>query len=192
MNRTDIINALINKIDAKYYLEIGVANGVNFDKIICQHKIGVDPNVHSKATVFATSDNFFNYNTQTFDMIFIDGLHHEQQVYKDIVNALSCLNHYGYIVCHDMLPPSEEYQIVPPIQNLWTGDSWKAWVKLRSERTDLQMYTIDTDYGCGIISKGQQLCIDLNNNDLNWHNFTQHKKQWMNIISISDFKQIYL
>lgn len=192
MNRTDIINNLINKIDAQNYLEIGVANGVNFDKINCPNKTGVDPNKDSKATICQTSDYFFENNHQMFDIIFIDGLHHYRQVYQDINNSLLRLNTNGYIVCHDMLPPSEEYQAVPPIQSLWTGDCWKAWVVIRSERSDLLMHTVDADYGCGIISRGTQIPVNLQHNSLSWDNFIQHKNLWMNIISIQDFRDIYL
>ena len=43
MNRTTIINYLISKCKAKSYLEIGVWNGNNFDNIVCEKRVGVDP-----------------------------------------------------------------------------------------------------------------------------------------------------
>lgn len=192
MNRTDIINSLIKKIDAQHYLEIGVANGTNFNKILCSNKIGVDPNTNSTATIHQTSDNFFKNNAQTFDIIFIDGLHFAEQVYRDINNSILSLSNNGYIICHDMLPPSEEYQLVPPVQNLWTGDCWKAWVVLRSTRPDLKMHTVDTDFGCGIISRGEQELIRIHNTQpLTWNDYVENKNHWMNIISTSRYKQIY-
>jgi hypothetical protein len=192
MDRTDIINKLIAEINAKTYLEIGVADGVNFSKIQCNSKVGVDPAKDSNATVFEISDDFFKNNTKVFDVIFIDGLHHADQVYKDINNALSCISDNGYIVCHDMLPPAEEYQVVPPIQNLWTGDCWKAWIELRTTNKSLTMYTVDTDFGCGIISKGYQELLNINDLDITWSNFVKNKNIWMSIISVAEFEALYL
>lgn len=60
MNRTDLLNHLIKRHRLKYYLEIGVQNkSQNFDKIVCESKIGVDPDINADATFSLTSDNFF-------------------------------------------------------------------------------------------------------------------------------------
>ena len=191
-NRWDIINHLIKIIDGSHYLEIGVNNGVNFNQIKCRYKLGIDPDINSVASMFETSDTFFKHNTDKFDVIFIDGLHHENQLYLDIYNSLKCLNDNGYIVCHDLLPPSESYQIVPPIQNLWTGDCWKAWVKIRNENANIIMRTVDCDFGCGIIQKGTQDKICIDGIELNWDNFTINKQLWMNIIDIKSFYELYI
>ena len=79
MTRTDIIQLLIDKIKAKSYLEIGVSGGENFQTIRCENKVGVDPELTSPATIFLTSDEFFKQNKDTFDVIFVDGLHHADQ-----------------------------------------------------------------------------------------------------------------
>ena len=60
-----------------------------------------------------TSDEFFEQNKEKFDIVFIDGLHHSEQVYKDILNSLNILNEDGTIICHDMNPTEEFRQIVP-------------------------------------------------------------------------------
>lgn len=48
-----------------------------------------------------TSDKFFEINKERFDLIYIDGSHDAQQVYKDICNSWAYLNHNGIIVCDD-------------------------------------------------------------------------------------------
>lgn len=188
MNRLQILQAIANKIDAKKYLEIGVEQGAVFSFINIPYKIGVDPDPTSAANIHSTSDNFFIDNTDFFDLIFIDGLHHADQVELDIQNSLNILNPNGHIVCHDMLPFTFEMQQVPRIQSEWTGDSWKAWVKLRSTRDDLDMSVVDIDYGCGIIKKGKQQLINIDC-DINYMNFITNKYQWMNIISLKEFQQ---
>ena len=186
MNRTDIIQLLINKINAKSYLEIGVSSGENFEKIKCEKKVGVDPELSSPATIFLKSDDFFLQNKDKFDIIFVDGLHHADQVLRDINNSLDILNDGGYIVCHDMNPEKEEHQIVPFQGGTWNGDCWKAFVQLRQERDDLEMYIVNTDYGCGIITKGNQNLLVINE-EINFKNFDRNRKKWLNLIEVSEF-----
>lgn len=192
MTRWEIIQSLIDKINAKKYLEIGVHNGQTFYKIKVKNKVGVDPDKNSRATINLTSDDFFSSNKDIYDVIFIDGLHHADQVEKDIRNSLKSINKNGYIVCHDMLPSSFETQVVPRQQDAWTGDCWKAWVNLRSKEHDLTMRVVNTDHGCGVITYGRQELIKLDEEQITYDNFVKNKQDWMNIISIDEFKEIYL
>lgn len=190
MERTDIIQTLINSIGAKSYLEIGISNGANFKKIVCENKVCVDPEPLSKADYVLTSDEFFKHNDKTFDVIFIDGLHHADQVYRDIINSLHVLREGGYIVCHDMNPQKEEHQIIPFRGGTWNGDCWKAFASLRRDRSDLEMFTVDTDYGCGIIRKGTQEPLDINAGDeLTYADFDKNRKEWLNLISPEEFEK---
>jgi hypothetical protein len=187
MNRTSIINALIKKIGAKKYLEIGVCRGTNFEQIECEYKIGVDPSEHSPATLRLTSDDFFKINQETFDVIFVDGLHISEQVTKDILNSLDILNEGGYIVCHDMNPWNEQVQKVPYFGGEWTGDCWKSFVRLRSEREDLEMFVVDVDCGCGVIKQGKQTTLNIIE-DLEYINLSANRKSWLNLITTKEFE----
>lgn len=189
MQRYDIINALIKKYDYKSYLEIGVQNRENcFKKIQCNIKICVDPDKNAKADYLLTSDEYFNMNKNKFDIIFIDGLHHSEQVMKDMLNALNCLHDNGSIVVHDCNPKERIHQVVPRISRVWNGDCWRAWVQLRAKRDDLDMFVVDTDYGCGVIQQGAQLSpLYLKNIDLTYESFSKERKTWLNLISIEDF-----
>lgn len=191
MNRTHIINELIKKNNYTSYLEIGVEAGLNLAAIQVEDKLGVDPDTKSKANVFEPSDEFFSkakLEGLKWDIIFIDGLHQAEQVERDITNALLCLKDGGVVLCHDMLPTTEAMQRVPREQDVWTGDCWKAFVKVRSERDDLEMFTIDTDWGVGFIrpAKNKQALLSLNS-ELNYRNFSMNAAVWMNIISPDQF-----
>ena len=60
MIRTQVINHLCNKINAQFYLEIGVRNpNHNFHRITVPKKIGIDP-VAAKGIVPLKSDEFFS------------------------------------------------------------------------------------------------------------------------------------
>jgi len=159
LKRANCINTLIQQNSYRSYLEIGVNKPkTNFDKIKCELKIGVDPNPLREDIVGVTSDAFFKNlpESQKFDLIFIDGLHHDEQVLRDINNSLRHLNKNGTIVCHDMLPDNEEMQQIPQMTVTWTGNCWKAWAYLRMTKKNLNMYVLDADHGLGIIYKGKQ------------------------------------
>lgn len=184
--RWDLINYLIRKFGYKRYLEIGVQSGMCFDYVKCDYKVGVDPNEnHVKFKM--TSDDFFEQNQDTFDIVFIDGLHEAPQVFKDIVNALEVLTPNGIIVCHDMLPATEAAQAVPRIQQIWNGDCFKAFVQLRASRPDLAMCTINSDHGLGVIMKGEQELIDIEGVELNWSSFCKNREEWMNTMTYQEF-----
>lgn len=184
MRHTEMINNIIAACQYESYLEIGLGNGVNFKKILLKDKTGIDPNVPTRAregngvTLKSTSDRYFHRQTRQFDFIFIDGLHHADQVLRDINNALQALAPGGRIMVHDCNPPSYEAQIVPRRTRVWTGDVWKAWVKLRA-RSDIHQVCIAEDYGCGMIRKAAQtpLIVD----PLSYRGLELHRKQWLNL-----------
>lgn len=190
--RSKIINKLIKKYDYQKYLEIGVFKAKdNFNIIDIQYKIGVDPGRErfKEATHTMTSDEFFAMSDESFDIVFVDGLHHHEQVYRDITNSLNVLNTGGVVVCHDMNPQQYEHQLVPQYKkHTWNGDCWKAYVQLRMERDDLEMHVIDADFGLGIIREGKQKKIETT--ALTYANLDLNRKIWLNLISENDFFNI--
>lgn len=191
MKRTDIINTLITKYGYKSYLEVGTQDPTsNFDKINVEHKVSIDPFPRGNVTFVGTSDEYFESITDDikYDIIFIDGLHHDDQVLKDIENSLNHLSENGTIVCHDCLPTTEKMQERNDHGGEWTGDVWKAIAHLRVERIDLDIRVVDTDYGCGIIKAGSNIPYEPNVKDYKtytYYNFNKHKL--MNIISSEQF-----
>lgn len=196
MKRWDIINYLIEKSNYKSYLEIGVRNGDCFNRVSCNLKIGVDPDLRSVATNKCTSDVFFEYNVKNFDIIFIDGLHHAGQVKTDIINSIKVLSSGGTVVCHDMNPQKEEHQVVPRRTAHWNGDCWKAWVQLRSKNGGLQnifdspfeMFVVDTDEGCGVIRRSDDFQDELLDVPNDWGSFEKMKPFYLNLVNVNSFK----
>jgi hypothetical protein len=173
------------------YLEIGVEDGHNFHAVYCVKKVGVDPKQGSAATIKLTSDEFFTNNKDKFDVIFVDGLHLSEQIYKDVINSLESLNDNGFIICHDCLPEEESHQIREYVEGrAWTGDVWKGFVRLRA-KDNIVMRTINTDWGCGIITKGEQEPLIIPESELTWDNYTNNKTKWMNIITVEEFLKLY-
>lgn len=125
MNRTKVVQAILDQRSDPVYLEIGVEKGENFFPIKARQKIAVDPrfristirkaawllgNASNRSAKYhqETSDSYFSnprYSCQ-LDVVFIDGLHTHQQSLKDVNNSLRNLKNNGVIVMHDCNPPN--------------------------------------------------------------------------------------
>jgi hypothetical protein len=192
MDRELILNKLIHKNGYKSYLEIGVQSGWLFSRIVCDNKVGVDPvKIFDSLTYNMTSDDFFAQNSEKFDIVFIDGLHHHEQVIKDFENSLACLNIDGLILFHDCNPTIEEWQAREPVVSEWTGDCWKAIVQIR-QNYDFHILTVNCDYGVGICNPFRyDYRLAPVNCDLTYVNLDINRNQWLNLKSELEFKSEY-
>jgi len=185
--RIQIIQKIINLKKFKSYLEIGCYNDDVFSNIIIDDKTGVDP--VSGGNIRETSDNFFKKNNRKFDLIFIDGLHHYDQVKKDIENSIFFLNVNGIIVIHDCMPRSFIEQAVPQSKGTWTGDVWKNIVECRT-LPFIQTYTVYVDHGISILLKRpNKNILDLKLSDfkkLKFEDFYYNHNLYFNVISFDD------
>src|SRR5260221_3062447 len=158
--RWDIINHVAQAIRAERYLEIGVSDGSCLRQIQVKERWGVDPSPDTEgvkaATVYVpkTSDDFFAELAERagrFDLIFIDGDHRADQVYREVTSAIQLLTPRGIILLHDCNPHTEEMQEVPLRSGYqWTGDVWKAIARLRSEG-EHTVNVVASDFGVGIV-----------------------------------------
>jgi hypothetical protein len=187
MNRIDFINFLIKEFNYKNYLEIGCAFDECFNLIDINNKVGVDP--VRGGTIRKTSNDFFLENKDNFDIIFIDGLHHCDQVLLDIKNSINILNNEGIIIVHDCNPLNEDEQKVPYANtNLWYGDVWKAIVYNRQNK-NIDISVGDFDFGCGVIKIRENsdiINICNNINELKYEEFDKNRKKWLRILKYED------
>jgi hypothetical protein len=199
IQRYHIINYLIEKYKLVNYLEIGVFKGENIREIKAVHKDGVDPGAEGfvvpEVNYPMTSDTFFElikgHDDIKYDIIFIDGLHHADQVEKDIQNALNHLVPNGFIVMHDCNPVSYEAQLIPRETIAWNGDTWKAFVDFKFNHSLYKCCVIDTDFGVGIIQNNNNERNKLSLEKWSWNEFDKNKKQLLNLISWDEFKTTY-
>ena len=154
MKRYEIINQIIKDKKYQSYFEIGIGDGFNYEFVQCDEKMGVDPNAKESWEIFScTSDDFFNRVGLPFDLIFIDGLHHADQVERDIVNSWNRLNKGGMILLHDIKPENEQMTYRPRQEKVWTGDVYRAWHGLQIKYPKLKLGYIEDEYGIGTITK---------------------------------------
>lgn len=178
--RYDVINLLIKKHGLRSYLEIGYQHGINFDQIVCAEKISVDLN--GKADFNMGSDHYFEHvdKSRIFDLVFIDGLHHSDQVERDIINAINVVK-AKWVVVHDCNPPIEAVQRVPRETKQWYGDVWRAFVGYRAKYGG--SYCLDQDCGCGIIEvKGKVESGFIS--QITWEEFSNNKRELLGLTNL--------
>ena len=220
IKRWDIINQIIIKKNYNSYLEIGTQAGVNFSKINIKFKECCDPiKTYDKLTYHMTSDEAFEKikkENKKYDIIFIDGLHWSEQVYKDICNSLACLNDDGSIILHDCNPITyiqARYPYDGRI-NEWNGDCYKAFIKFRLKNLNIFTAVVDTDWGCGIIipnlknndnnnivlqdhiintKKDETVggVLNVDNKYINWDYFDANRNNLLNLISTDTFFSLF-
>jgi hypothetical protein len=169
MERTDLINKLIKDNGYKSYLEIGISSGINFNGVECDKKISVDPKFEADFKI--DSEEFFEINKSKFDIIFIDGLHLAEQVYKDAINSLKALNKKGIILIHDCLPNAEHKQYRERISKDWQGDVWKGVIKLAKDGYKMELSTLESGI---ILLKKEKKDYKIPKGQLNWEWFVKN------------------
>ena len=188
-NHTELLNALAEKYSLNNYLEIGVNNPHNnFYKIKCRNKTGVDPQSSGNGVRSMTSDDYFaaienNDPKPIFDLIFIDGLHHADQVKRDFENSLRYLSDTGYIVIHDVLPENEEGTRVPRETKQWWGDVYK-WAMNISSYNGIDYITFNIDNGCMLVWKDADMQDDSPVElpyPMNWHTYKEYGSALLNV-----------
>lgn len=144
------------------YLEIGIEYGYTFSNTHFLKKTGVDPDPKcsniERATIYNyTSDKYFEMlkdsvsddsesdkkgiiEKGSFDVVFIDGMHHCEYVLRDFNNSVNILSktdtNKGIIFIDDILPLNYNEQLKIPFRHYyengvlkygeeWTGDVWK-------------------------------------------------------------------
>ena len=191
ITRLEIVKNIMKLKNFKSYLEIGTFKDDLFKSVECQNKTGVDP--VSGGNVRKTSDDFFSKNNKKFDLIFIDGLHHYSQVKKDINNSLSVLNNSGIILMHDCMPRDYYYQAVPRSQYNWNGDTWKAFLEIRTNE-NFDSYCCYADEGVGVILKRKnknKLNLNIKNfKKLKFNDYADNYKEYLNLIEYEDLFKI--
>jgi glycosyltransferase involved in cell wall biosynthesis len=151
-------------------LEIGVSNPYqNFLSVRCDRKASVDPCIECEffskdaieqfkpfITHQMTSDEFFARNTESFDIVFIDGDHSYEQSLKDLNNALKVIPVGGLVVMHDAMPIDFDSTKISNLQKGlgYNGDVWKTIVSaIRASAGYLKIGTVPYDYGVAVIKK---------------------------------------
>ena len=119
-------------------------------------------------------------------------MHTYEQVKKDILNSVDCLNDNGIILVHDCMPDSLSKQAVPRYRMICNVDVWKAIVDLR-QNENLEIFTCEMDQGIGVIKKNKNSSIlNLKKpiNKLKFKDYFHNYKEYLRVISVEELKKI--
>ena len=166
---SELIKSILHLTNCQTYLEIGVFEGDNI--YIARNEVkkcvAVDTEdlLKDKDDIIfyhTNSDEFFLKNTDTFDIIFIDGDHHSVQVIKDFENSLKVLNEFGIIIIHDTDPIDERL-----IRDAYCSDSYKIVDYILSRHYELNIMTFPiTEMGLSFVMRKKD------------RRTNKYKKQW--------------
>ena len=161
-----------------------------------------------------TSDEFFLKKAQKtlidgIDVAFVDGFHNYNQSLKDVENCLKYLNENGVIIMHDCNPLNyacaypvkesvrevlelAEKGELPGWNDCWNGDVWKALVHLRIAHNDLEIFTLDLDWGLGIITRGNSNKLEnYTIQDIKKADYSLLERDRMSLLNLKPPKYLY-
>ncbi len=87
----------------------------------------------------------------------VDGWHTYAAAFRDLRTLFDLIPHGGVLVVHDCLPPFREAASPVFRKGAWCGVNYKAFLDFVLQTPGLDYFTIDSDYGCGVIFKGLTL-----------------------------------
>ena len=134
-----------------------------------------------------------------YDVMLVDPWHLYETSLRDLEAAFTLIAHGGSFVVHDCLPP--DAWMADPVwrEGPWCGATYKAFLDFVLGRDDLAYYTVDTDFGCGVIRKGapgvqpERLIPEWRKfgNDLQaaYRFFVQHQRELLNLVTVEEFKR---
>jgi hypothetical protein len=166
MRKYSIINALVRTRGYASYLEVCTpVTGNQFAAIDesalrarqrLMYRCPPDFTDGSEITFRSTDETIEGLATEcAYDVIFLDSWHTYECATRDLRFGLSRLAPGGTLVVHDCLPPrSEEAGPLPPVPwGPWCGVSYCAYVDFIWSEPGIVFYTIDSDFGCGVIRR---------------------------------------
>jgi hypothetical protein len=159
------INRALRSLEGQIYVEIGINRGNCFKQISAPRKIGIDPAPKDFGTDLAPGELFFKTTSDTFfadhskealgsekvDVAFVDGLHEFPQALRDVLNLEMFMSDRGVLFIHDCIPPTRRHT-EQGVGASWTGDVWKVIYYLATYRPDLSFFTLDCDWGLGVVT----------------------------------------
>lgn len=162
------LGGIHDNLKPRSYLEVGLAKGRSLSAVGPHTlSVGVDPafdithSIVSPTRLFRmTSDTFFQAFKseelfgQKVDLCFLDGLHHFEQTFRDLVHVARHTHEKSVVAIHSTISVHEIATLRNPVTDFWTGDVWKMVYLINEFFPNLEMWTIPT-YPSGLtILKG--------------------------------------
>ncbi len=218
MLKTDIVNSLSKEFTFRSYLEICTpTTGASYstidgDQLVNRQRLmyrcfeGFDDGLDCDFRTACGSSHelvqaIFHARggVPGYDIIFVDPFHTYEASMTDLLGAYCLLRPGGALVVHDCCPPEAAIAVPEPIpQGSWCGVTYQAFIDFTLPRRHLHSYTVDCDFGCGVVIKpeGASPAADLqelewfllrNNHDMRFKYFENHRKALLRLIDAEQF-----
>jgi hypothetical protein len=140
---------------------------------------------------------------ERFDVVFVDPYHTYSASLRDLVYGLQLVKPNGIVLVHDCFPPNEFAASPTFISGEWCGLTFAAYLDVILFKPEIQYFTIDSDYGCGVIYRAgefPQFQYASKNSELiqQWRMlslqekyafFEKHHHELLNLISTDEFQK---
>ncbi len=140
---------------------------------------------------------------ERFDLVFIDPFHTYDSSLRDIEYGLRLAKNDGVVLIHDCSPPNAACAAPDPIEGDWCGLTFAAYLDIVLSSGEFHYCTIDSDFGCGIISKDDRLAqipvahctADIGrqwrmlNMSRRYSFLAQHRSQLLHLVSPDEFRR---
>jgi hypothetical protein len=94
---------------------------------------------------------------ERFDLVFVDPWHTYLSSLCDITFGLQLIKDNGALLIHDCNPPNAACAEPEYHTGDWCGVTFAAYLDVALFTSGIHYITVDSDYGCGIISKDHRL-----------------------------------
>ncbi|WP_370322352.1 hypothetical protein [Oricola sp.] len=88
-----------------------------------------------------------------FDIALVDPHHTYACSIRDLKDTYSLIRPGGALVVHDCDPPNAEIASPEFIEGAWCGVTYRAFLDFVRGNDEIDYFTVDADYGCGVILK---------------------------------------
>ena len=147
-----------------------------------------------------------NRNAPCYGIVFVDPFHTYDCSATDLAGAYALLRSGGIMVVQDCNPECASLTAPEFVPGDWLGVTYMAFIDFILGRRELGFYTVDTDYGCGVVYKDRKLPrgsspvsngarerlthawnATRHDDAARFEFFAQHRRELLNLKSIEEF-----
>ena len=173
LRKYEVINTLARRFRFTRFLEISTpTTGLTYrealenpDFELCDRLVYNCPETHTDGLPidFRTASDVSYEVTRTmftaggelplYDIIFVDPFHTYRCTNTDLTGAWLLLRPGGMMVVHDCNPPGPELCSPEYVRGAWCGLTFQAYVDFILSGVAMNVFTVDSDFGVGIVHK---------------------------------------
>jgi hypothetical protein len=225
MRKFEICHALARRRGFTSFLEISTAStGFAFDKVD-RTQFGTAHRLAYRTPPDANDGADYTYRTAApvsydmtsalidaaggsplYDVVFVDPYHSYHCSLTDLYGAWHLTRPGGVIVVHDCSPYSANISRPTPQEDAWCGLTYQAFIEFTFTKPTLHFYTVDTDFGCGVLFKPpcgrapsrdgprlqelqQEWSVVRDDEEARYAHFDRNRVELLNLISLEAFHE---